>query len=123
LRKAPGIPLGEGYFGYLAAVLGHTVEARSAVRRVETRREQGYSPALPIAWTYVGLGETVAALDWLETALAEHDPFWGSPMEFPGYDAIRDQSTPPLQIKHLMTETDTATCKAECDIPPGLVKA
>jgi TolB-like protein/tetratricopeptide (TPR) repeat protein len=90
-KLAGGMPLGEGYFGYLAAVLGHTVEARSVVRKLEIRREQGYSPALPIAWTYVGLGETVAALDWLETALAEHDPFLGSALVFPGYDAIRDQ--------------------------------
>jgi TolB-like protein len=90
-KLAGGMPLGEGYFGYLAAVLGHTVEARSVVGKLETRREQGYSPALPIAWTYVGLGETVAALDRLETALAERDPFLGSVMVFPGYDALREQ--------------------------------
>jgi hypothetical protein len=90
-KLAGGMPLGEGYFGYHAAVLGHTVEARSVVRKLETRREQGYSPALPIAWTYLGLGEITAALDWLETALAERDPFLGSAMVFPAYDAIRDQ--------------------------------
>jgi hypothetical protein len=59
---------------------------------LEVRREKGYGPALPIAWTYLGLGETDAALDCLETALAEHDPFLGSAMVFPGYDAIRDQA-------------------------------
>jgi TolB-like protein len=87
-----GLPLGEGYFGYVAGVLGHTLEARSVIRELEARREKGYSPALPIAWTYLGLGETAAALDWLETALAEHDPFLGSAMVFPAYDAIRDQA-------------------------------
>jgi TolB-like protein len=85
-----GLPLGEGYFGYIAGVLGHTVEARGLVTKLETRREQGYSPALPIAWTYLGLGETAPALDWLETALAERDPFLGSAMVFPGYDTIRE---------------------------------
>lgn len=86
------LPLGEGYFGYVAGVLGHTVQARSVVTELETRREQGYSPALPIAWTYLGLGETAPALDWLETALAERDPFLGSAMVFPAYDAIREQA-------------------------------
>ena len=86
------LPLGEGYFGYLAGVLGHVVEARSVVTELETRREQGYSPALPIAWTYLGLGETTSALQWLETALAEREPYLGSLTAFPGYDAIRDQA-------------------------------
>jgi TolB-like protein/tetratricopeptide (TPR) repeat protein len=86
------LPLGEGYFGYVAGMLGHVVEARSVVSELETRREKGHSPALPIAWTYLGLGEEAAALDWLETALAERDPYLGSVMVFPGYDAIRNQT-------------------------------
>ena len=87
-----GLPLGEGYFGYVAGALGHTPEARSVVRELEARRERGYGPALPIAWTYLGLGETAPGLEWLETALAEHDPFLGSAMVFPAYDAIREQA-------------------------------
>ena len=67
-----------------------TTPARSVVGELEAHREKGYCPALPIAWTYLGLGETDAALEWLETALAERDPFLGSAMVFPGYDAIRD---------------------------------
>ena len=86
-----GLPLGEGYFGYLAGVLGHTVEARSVVTELEDRRGKSYSPALPVAWTYLGLGETTACLKWLETALAEHEPYLGSLMVFPGYDTIRDE--------------------------------
>jgi hypothetical protein len=38
------------------------------------------------------MGETAAALDWLEKALAEREPYLGSLMVFPGYDAIRDQA-------------------------------
>jgi TolB-like protein len=87
-----GLPLGEGYFGYVAGLLGHTVEARSVAGELEARREKGYGPALPIAWTCLGLGETDAALKWLETALAERDPFLGSAMVFPGYDTIREQA-------------------------------
>jgi TolB-like protein len=90
-RKLAGdMPLGEGYFGYLAAVLGHTVEAREIAKKLEAGREKGYVPALPIVWTYLGLGETAEALHWLETALAERDPFLGSLMVFPAYEPIRD---------------------------------
>jgi TolB-like protein/tetratricopeptide (TPR) repeat protein len=90
-KLAGGMPLGEGYFGYLAGVLGHAAEAREVVEKLEAGRQKGYVPTLPIVWTYLGLGETAAALDWLETALAEFDPFLGSLMVFPAYDRIRDQ--------------------------------
>ena len=86
-----GLPLGEGFFGYLAGVLGHTAEARRVVEELRARREKGYSPALPIAWTCLGLGETGACLEWMETAHAEREPYLGSLMVFPGYDPIRDQ--------------------------------
>jgi|SRR5579859_2085126 len=86
-----GLPLGEGYFGYVAGALGHTAEARGLIGELQGRRQRDYSPALPIAWTYLGLDETALALEWLETALAERDPFLGSAMVFPAYDAIRNQ--------------------------------
>ena len=90
-RLNDGLPLGEGYFGYVAGVLGRTGEARAVIAELEARRKGGYSAALPIAWSYLGLGETAAALTWLERALAEHEPFLGSFMVFPGYDAIRGE--------------------------------
>ena len=90
-KLADGMPLGEGYFGYLAGVTGHTVEARGVVDDLRARREKGYGPALPIAVTYLGLGETAAGFQWLETALAEREPFLGSLMVFPAYDGVRGQ--------------------------------
>jgi len=57
-----------------------------------SRRAKGYGPALPIAWTCLGLRETAAALEWMETALAERDPFLGSITVFPAYDVIRNQA-------------------------------
>lgn len=85
------MPLGEGCFGYLAGVLGHMVEAHEVVEKLEAGREKGYVPGLPIVWTYLDLGETAEALHWLETALAERDPFLGSLMVSPAYEAIRDR--------------------------------
>jgi tetratricopeptide (TPR) repeat protein len=90
-KLADGMPLGEGYFGYLAGALGHAAEARRVVDQLRARREKAYAPALPIAKTYLGLGEISAGLEWLETALAEGDPFLGSLMVFPAYDGIRDR--------------------------------
>jgi TolB-like protein/tetratricopeptide (TPR) repeat protein len=90
-KLAGGMPLGEGYFGYLAGALGHRVEAREVVEKLKAGREKGYVPALPIVWTYLGLGEAAEALHWLETVLAEREPFLGSLLVFPAYDAIRNQ--------------------------------
>jgi TolB-like protein len=86
-----GLPLGEGFFGYLMGTLGRTEEARSVIAALEARRQNDYAPALPIAWTCLGIGETAAALDWLETAWAEREPYLGLLMVFPGYDSIREQ--------------------------------
>jgi len=86
-----GLPLGEGYFGLVAGILGHAIEARGVIEELRARRERGYSAALPIALTYLGLGESAPGFQWLETALSKGDPFLGSLMVFPGYDAVRDQ--------------------------------
>jgi tetratricopeptide (TPR) repeat protein len=87
-----GLPLGEGYFGYLAGVLGRTEKAHRILRELQARREKEYAPALPVAWTFLGVGEKDKASDWLESALAEREPFLGSLNVFPGYDTIRDQA-------------------------------
>lgn len=87
-----GLPLGEGYFGYVAGLLGHTVEARGVVAELEAHREKGYGPALPIAWTCLGLGQTAPALAWLEIALAELEPYLGSLVVYPACDPIRDHA-------------------------------
>ena len=76
---------------FCGAQLGHTVEAREVVENLEAGRKKGYAPALPIVWTYLGLGETAEALRWLGKALGERDPFLGSLMVFPAYDPVRDQ--------------------------------
>ena len=86
-----GLPLGEGYFGFVASMSGHATEARAVLGELRARRERGYSAALPIALTYLGLGESAPAFQWLETALSEGDPFLGALMVFPGYDTVRDQ--------------------------------
>lgn len=99
-KLAGGMPLGEGYFGYLAGVLGHAAEAREVVEKLQTGREKGYVSALPIVWTYLGLGETTEVLKWLDIAFAERDPFLGSLMVHPAYDRIRNLP----EFRHLARE-------------------
>jgi hypothetical protein len=77
-------PLNEGHFGYVAGVPGHRAEACAVLEGLKDRRERSYCPAVPIAWTYLGLGDTGRSLDWLETALAEREPYLGSAMVFRG---------------------------------------
>jgi hypothetical protein len=79
-----GLPLGEGYFAYLAGVLGHETAARTAIKELQPR------PALPVAWAYLGLGDTTAALDWLETAVVEREPYAAFVNVSPAFDAMRD---------------------------------
>jgi TolB-like protein/tetratricopeptide (TPR) repeat protein len=85
-------PLSEGHFGYVAGALGHGAEARAVLEDLLGRRERSYCPAVPIAWTYLGLGDAGRSLDWLETALAEREPYLGSVMVFPGYHQVRNRA-------------------------------
>jgi TolB-like protein len=100
-----GLPLGEGYFGFVAGTLGHAMEARGVIGELQARRERGYSGALPVALTYLGLGEGALAFQWLETALSEGDPFLGSLMVFPGYDGIRNEP----QFKRLTAQINLSS--------------
>lgn len=79
-----GLPLGEGYFGYIAGTLGHEADARNVITELRAR------PALPATWTYLGLGETTAALDCFEIAVADGEPYAALANVFPGFDAVRD---------------------------------
>ena len=57
-----GQPLCEGQFGYVAGVLRRTAEAHDVIAELTARRQRSYSPALPIAWTCLGLGDLVSCL-------------------------------------------------------------
>jgi tetratricopeptide (TPR) repeat protein len=70
-----GLPFCEGGFGYIAGTLGHTAEARDVIADLTARRDRSYGPALPIAWTWLGLGEVDSCLQWLQIALDEHEPY------------------------------------------------
>jgi DNA-binding winged helix-turn-helix (wHTH) protein len=82
-------PLNEGHFGYVAAACGYVAEAREVVRSLENRGQRAYSPGLAIAWAYLGLGEPVACLEWLERAFYQGEPYLPSIAVSPACDPIR----------------------------------
>lgn len=72
-RHAEGDPTIEGLLGWTLAVAGNRDEARTIAEQLEARRREGYSPASPIAWVHVGLGDHERAYGWLDRAYEERD--------------------------------------------------
>jgi TolB-like protein/Flp pilus assembly protein TadD len=84
-----GLPFCEGGFGYIAGVLGHTAEARDVMAGLTARRQSRYGPALPIAWACLGLGDVDGCLQWMQTAIEEHEPYLAAMAVSPIYDRLR----------------------------------
>jgi TolB-like protein/tetratricopeptide (TPR) repeat protein len=84
-----GLPFCEGGFGFIAGTLGHTAAARDVIADLTARRDDSYGPALPIAWTWLGLGEIDSCLESLQTALDEHEPYLAAVAVSPIYDRLR----------------------------------
>jgi TolB-like protein/Tfp pilus assembly protein PilF len=76
-----------GEFGYAYAVAGRTAEAREALRQFEVA-SGGYVRALPVARTYVALGERDLAFLWLQKAVDERDTGLFLDVD-PAYDGLR----------------------------------
>jgi tetratricopeptide (TPR) repeat protein len=83
------VPFSLGDLGYALAVSGRRDEAQRIIQDLLGRREKGYYPAFPIAEIELGLGNTEAALDWLERAVEERHTGFYLPSVDPVWDAIR----------------------------------
>jgi TolB-like protein len=120
-RRQTGLqPFNLGQLGYLAGMLGHTAEALAVLSELKDRRDHSYSPALPIAWAYLGMGDSKRCLDWLETALAECEPYLASVAVFPGYDALRNNSRFQRVADHIRAENRNAILhRSEIVLFPG----
>ena len=96
-----GQPLCEGQFGYVAGVLRRTVEAADVIAELTARRQRSYSPALPIAWTCLGVGDMGSCLQWMEIALEEREPYLANASVFPGYDPLRADARFVRLLEHI----------------------
>ncbi|HEY7186063.1 MAG TPA: tetratricopeptide repeat protein [Vicinamibacterales bacterium] len=82
-----GFALGD--LGSGLAKAGKRAEAEAMRDDLIQRRTSGYFPAFPIAIVELGLGNTEAAMDWLERAADEQNIGFYLPSADPDYDAVR----------------------------------
>ena len=68
---SPGNTLWLGQLGEAHAMAGHAHRAREILGELEERAQHSYVSPYHFAYVYTGLGETDAAMDWLERAVAE----------------------------------------------------
>ena len=79
-----------GDLGYGLARGGQRPEAERLRNDLIQRRIDGYFPAFPIATIELGLGNTEAAMDWLERAAEEHNLGFYLPSVDPHFDRVRE---------------------------------
>jgi tetratricopeptide (TPR) repeat protein len=83
------VPFTLGDLGFALGTDGQRGEAERLLRELTARRDRGYYPAFPIAEIELGLGNTEAALDWLERAVEERHTGFYPPSLDPVWDTIR----------------------------------
>ena len=79
--------------GFLYGQSGRRAEATSILTELEEgiSSKQFFSP-FEIALVHIGLGEKDKAMEWLEKAKTEHDPFLIYIKVDPNFDSLRDES-------------------------------
>jgi tetratricopeptide (TPR) repeat protein len=85
------VPFSVADLGYALAVGGHRDEAETMASDLRRKREAGYYPAFAIAEIELGIGDTSAALDWLERAADERNIGYYFPSVDPIYEPLRSQ--------------------------------
>jgi tetratricopeptide (TPR) repeat protein len=84
-------PFSMADLGYALALTGHRDEAAQMLSAFERKRQQGYFPAYAIAELHLGLGDTGAALSWLDRAADEHSFGWYLPSVDPFFRPLSPQ--------------------------------
>jgi tetratricopeptide (TPR) repeat protein len=86
---APDVATVHGLLGYAYAVTGQANRSRSVLQAIDST-DVTTGNAAAVARIYLGLGDTSAALSWLDRAADAHDPFFGSePLASPLFDPLR----------------------------------
>jgi len=68
-----GSPVSIGHLGYAYGRKGASAEAKNTLSDLSTLAKRQYVPSSTIALVFVGLGDKVQALEWLDQAYQEHD--------------------------------------------------
>jgi hypothetical protein len=78
-----------GWLGLVLGLGGRAAEARNVLGRLETMTTHTFVPPTSFAWTYLGLGETDRAFEWLDRAVDERDQFMMPIKSYPFFDPLR----------------------------------
>jgi serine/threonine-protein kinase len=89
VRLGKGIDPLIGALAYAYAKAGDAARARSILSPVESRAQRAGGSPVAVAMAYAGLGENDRALEWLERAARERDPWlYAMSINAPVYAAI-----------------------------------
>jgi tetratricopeptide (TPR) repeat protein len=109
------LALDQGSLLYLASVghayarAGRVREARATLGRLADASRTRHVSAYHVAAIHVALGDTTAALDWLERALAERSPWFGYLAVDPRFAPLRSQARFQSLIASVGSAGATAT--------------
>jgi serine/threonine-protein kinase len=100
-------PMIVGSAGLIYGVTGERARAEQCLQRLQTAGELRYVSPLCTAWIYFGLGDVETALDWMQTAVEEHDPqiihFGVKPL----YDPLRGDPRFQALLQRMQLTSDT----------------
>jgi tetratricopeptide (TPR) repeat protein len=89
--------MSRAYLGYVHANLGNRTQALAIIEELEAVSPHRYTPALPVAVVYAGLGQKDQAFVWLEKAYDERfnrlaylrrEPVWDGLRSDPRFDDL-----------------------------------
>jgi TolB-like protein/Flp pilus assembly protein TadD len=103
-----GDPTFMAYAGHAHAAAGDRAAAEEILRQVEAMSGQRYVPATARAIIYTGLGESDAALDWLDMALEERSWDAAFLQVEPVFDPLRQQPGFQRLVRRLKVATPKA---------------
>jgi TolB-like protein/Tfp pilus assembly protein PilF len=88
-QVSPEVTLVKAALGNALGCSGDISDARKILHELEKQRASQFVPAYDIAIVRLGLGETAAALDWLDEAAKEHSGWMAYLKVEPRLDALR----------------------------------
>jgi eukaryotic-like serine/threonine-protein kinase len=75
--------------GLCHGAMGHRDDAEAVLAELERRRGAGYVPATHVATVHLGLGDAGLAMQWLERAFDDRDPWLTEAGVEPRWDGLR----------------------------------
>jgi TolB-like protein/Flp pilus assembly protein TadD len=89
LQLSGDMPNALGLRAYAYAHAGRIDEAKKLVRQMEELAQERYVPAIPLAMTYISLGEFERGFDWLDKAIDYREPLILQSSLNPSLDSLR----------------------------------